>query len=166
MLPAVASAELKPGDPAPLFRAKTHEGAEFDLASRRGQWTVLYFYPKAGTSGCTKQAIQFRDNIRTIRAQGAEVFGISTDDVADQAEFHRAEQLDFALLADPDGAVTEAYGAKMPLVNISKRWTFILDPSLTIRQVQHDVDPSTDAERVAAEIAKLKSAAADPKTHE
>jgi peroxiredoxin Q/BCP len=156
---AVAEPELKPGDPAPLFTAKTHTGADFDLAARKGQWTVLYFYPKAGTPGCTKQADSFRDSIEVIRAAGADVYGVSTDTVEDQAEFHAAEHLDFTLLADPDGKVTTAYGAKMPLVTMAKRWTFIIGPDLRIRDVDRDIDPSQDATRVAAVIARLKSAA-------
>ena len=66
----------------------------------------------------------------------------------------------FPLLADPEGTVTEAYGAKMPVLTMSKRWTFIIDPTLTIRQIEHDVDPSQDAKRVAGEIAKLKGGGA------
>ena len=154
------AAELKAGDPAPLFTAKTHDGKDFALKDRKGQWTVLYFYPKAGTPGCTKQACAFRDGIAAIRAEGADVFGISTDTVESQAEFHRDEHLSFTLLADPEGEVTNAYGAKMPILTMSKRWTFIIDPTLTIRQVQHDVDPAEDAQRVAAEIARLKGGAA------
>lgn len=158
-LPAAAgAAELKPGDAAPLFRAATHDGGEFDLASRKGHWTVLFFYPKADTPGCTKQACAFRDNVKHLRAEGAEVFGISTDSVESQAAFHEKHRLAFTLLADPDGAVTKAYGAKMPVVNVSRRWTFVIDPTLTIRQVERDVDPALDAKRVAAEIAKLKGA--------
>ncbi len=159
LLPAfAAAAELKPGDPAPLFTAKTQDGSEFSLESRKGQWTVLFFYPKAGTPGCTKQACAFRDSINVIRAEGAEVYGISTDDVDAQAAFHKEHNLAFPLLADPEGTVTELYGAKMPILTVAKRWTFIIDPTLTIRQVEHDVDPSQDAQRVAGEIARLKSA--------
>jgi peroxiredoxin Q/BCP len=157
LLPRVGAAvELKAGDPAPLFSVQTQDGSEFDLAARKGQWTVLYFYPKADTPGCTKQACAFRDGIAVIRAEGAEVYGISTDTVQDQAAFHQKYHLGFPLLADPDGRVTNAYGAKMPSVTMSKRWTFIIDPTLTIRQVQRDVDPAIDAQRVATEIARLK----------
>jgi len=155
-------AELKAGDPAPLFTAKTQDGEVFDLASRTGQWTVLYFYPKAGTPGCTKQACAFRDGIKTIRAEGAEVYGISADTVDAQAAFHGEHHLGFTLLADPDGTVINAYGAKTPLVTMAKRWTFIIGPDLTIRQVERDVDPALDAQRVATEIAKLKSGAPVP----
>lgn len=156
---AATGNDVKPGDPAPIFRARTQDGVDFDLAQRKGQWTVLYFYPKAATPGCTKQADGFRDGIAAIRDQGADVFGISTDTVEAQAQFHRDEQLPFTLLADPDGAVAEMYGAKMPLLAVAKRWTFIIDPHLTIRQIERDVDPPTDAQRVVGAIAALKRGA-------
>lgn len=149
--------DLKAGDAAPLFSAKTHDGSDFNLADRKGKWTVLFFYPKANTPGCTKQACAFRDGIESIRSEGAEVYGISTDTIEKQAAFHKEQNLSFPLLADPEGTVTSAYGAKMPVLTVAKRWTFIIDPSLTIRQVEHDVDPAEDAQRVAAEIKRLQS---------
>jgi len=157
---ALAAAPLGPGDPAPLFTATTHTGERFDLASRTGHWTVLFFFPKAGTSGCTAQANAFSDRVDAIRVEGAEVYGISADSVEAQAEFRRDEQLDFTLLADPDGTVIEQYGAKMPLLTMSKRWTFIIDPELTIRHVDRDVDPALDAQHVSAELARLTAASA------
>ena len=157
-----SSAELKAGDAAPLFTAKTQAGEVFDLSSRKGQWTVLYFYPKAGTPGCTKQACAFRDAVNTIRAEGAEVYGISEDTVEAQAAFHTEHHLGFTLLADPDGTVVDAYGAKMPVLSMAKRWTFIIGPDLTIRQVERDVDPAMDAQRVAGEIVRLKGGTAAP----
>lgn len=150
------AAELKAGDAAPIFTAKTHEGKDFDLKSRKGQWTVLYFYPKADTPGCTKQACAFRDNIEQIRTQGAEVYGVSTDTVADQAAFHKKHGLNFPLIADADGAVVKAYGTKMPVMSMSKRWTFLIDPDLKIKWIEKDVDPVKDAETIAAKITELK----------
>lgn len=158
---AAAASDLAPGNDAPRFSTKTHAGEDFDLESRRGQWTVLFFYPRAGTPGCTKQVCAFRDSIEKIRAEGAEVFGISTDDVEAQARFHAEHRLGFPLLADPSGTVTKAYGAKLPLLTMSRRWTFIIGPDLKIRQVERDVDPAIDAARVAAEIARLKAAPAE-----
>lgn len=150
------ASELKVGESAPLFNVKTHEGKDFDLASRKGQWTVLYFYPKAETPGCTKQACAFRDNINKIRSEGAEVFGISADTVKAQSAFHENHKLNFALLADADGKIVKLYGAKMPLLNMSKRWTFIVDPELKIRSIDKDVDPAFDSQKVADLIVKLK----------
>ncbi|MES2803539.1 MAG: peroxiredoxin [Bdellovibrionota bacterium] len=155
----VLAGEIKLNDPAPLFSVKTQTGADFDLKSRKGKWTVLYFYPKAGTPGCTKQACAFRDSIQKIRDLGAEVYGISTDTVEDQAKFHKEHRLNFDLLADADAKITNLYGSKMPVVKVSKRWTFVIDPDLKIRNVMKDVDPVLDSERVASEIAKLKAVA-------
>lgn len=152
----VFASDVKINDPAPLFKVKNHAGVEFDLASRKGKWTVLYFYPKAGTPGCTKQACAFRDSIKKIRDLGAEVYGISTDTISDQAKFHKEHHLSFDLLADSDAKVTELYGAKMPVVKVSKRWTFIIDPQLKIKNVLKDVDPAMDSDRVVAEIKKLQ----------
>jgi peroxiredoxin Q/BCP len=149
--------ELKVGDVAPEFKAKTDAGTEFDLASRKGQWTVLYFYPKAETPGCTKQACAYRDNIKKVQAQGAEIFGISADDVKSQAAFKKNHQLNFTLIADPDEDVIKLYGAKMPLLPMSKRWTFILGPDLKVRSIEKDVDPAVDALKTAELIGKLKT---------
>ncbi len=150
---SIFSADLKINDPAPTFVLKTHEGMDFNLESQKGKWTVLYFYPKAGTPGCTKEAQSFRDNLKNL---GANVFGISIDSVKDQADFHQAQKLNFTLLADEKGEVTQKYGSKMPIINMSKRWTFVIDPDLIIKDISHDVDPATDSLRVAKIIEELK----------
>ena len=155
-LSAFGASDIKVGDPAKTFKLKTQEGKDFDLASRKGSWTVLYFFPKAETPGCTKQACSFRDNIKKIRDQKAEVFGISTNSVKDQADFAKAHALNFILLADEKGEVANDYGSKMPILNMSKRWTFIIGPDLIIRDVAKDVDPITDAQRVATRISELQ----------
>ncbi len=152
-----AADELKAGSDAPLFKVQNQDGKDFDLKSRQGQWTVLYFYPKAMTPGCTKQACAFRDNIKKIRSEGAEVYGISTDTIADQAKFHAKEHLNFDLLADPDAHVTETYGVKMPVVKMAKRWTFIIGPDLKIAKIEKDVDPVIDSQAIATEITNLKN---------
>ncbi len=155
-LSTFASTDLKVGDPAIPFKLFTQEGKEFDLNSRKGNWTVLYFFPKAETPGCTKQACSFRDNIKKIRDLKAEVFGISTNSVKDQADFSKAHALNFILLADEKAVVANEYGSKMPILSMSKRWTFIIDPKLIIRDISKDVDPITDAQRVASIISELQ----------
>jgi len=150
---------LSVGQKAPEFQLSTHEGALVDLQSRKGQgWTVLYFYPKADTPGCTKQACAFRDSIKVIRDEQAEVYGISTDSVEDLKKFHQKYRLNFTLLSDSDAQVTEAYGVKMPVLTLSKRWTFILDSDLIIRSIDDKVDPALDAQHVAEIIRTLKLA--------
>jgi thioredoxin-dependent peroxiredoxin len=150
------AADLKVGDNAPLFTAKTHEGKSFELASRKGQWTVLYFYPKAETPGCTTQACAFRDSIKKVRDLGAEVYGISSDDVTSLAKFHEHHHLNFPLLSDSSLEIIKAYGTKMPLLKMSKRWTFIVDPELKIRVIDNSVDPAKDVDHVADTISKLQ----------
>jgi thioredoxin-dependent peroxiredoxin len=151
------ASDLKPGDSAPGLKHKTDEGVNFDLQSRKGQWTVLYFYPKADTPGCTKQACAFRDNIAEIRKLGADIYGVSADGVEALKKFKKNHNLNFTLLADPELNTIKAYGAKMPVVNMSKRWTFIIGPDLRIRSIEKDVDPVLDAKKVAQQIKDLQS---------
>jgi thioredoxin-dependent peroxiredoxin len=155
---SVQAEALHIGEAAPQFQLQTQDGSQISLASRQGKgWTVLYFYPKAGTPGCTTQACAFRDSIQTIRNQNAEVYGISTDKVQSLQDFHQKHKLSFDLLSDPDAKVTEAYGVKMPVLSIAKRWTFIIDPTLVIRQIDDDVDPALDARRVAETLKRLQA---------
>ena len=159
-----AMAESMVGKPAPLFSAKTQDGKEFKLESRKGQgFTVLFFYPKAGTPGCTKQACAFRDSIKVIRDQGAEVYGISADDVSAQKKFHDEHKMTFDLISDADGKIISKYGVKMPVVTMAKRQTFIVDSDLVIKRHFEDVDPSLDAKNVASAIAELKAASVKAK---
>jgi peroxiredoxin Q/BCP len=151
------ASDLKLGDPAPGLKLTTDTGTSFDLQSRKGQWTVLYFYPKAETPGCTKQACAFRDNIQEIRKLGAEIFGVSADDVDALQKFKKNHSLNFTLLADPQLEAIKAYGTKMPVMQMSKRWTFIIGPDLRIREIETDVDPVLDARRVADKIRELKA---------
>lgn len=156
-IPAKANA-LAAGQSAPLFTLSAHDGNPISLAARQGKgWTILYFYPKAGTPGCTTQACAFRDAIDIIRKQNAEVYGISTDEIEDLARFHQEHKLTFALLSDADAKISEAYGVKMPILNLAKRWTFIVDPDLVIRHIEEDVDPALDAKRVAEILKQLQS---------
>ena len=155
---AVHAEALQVGQAAPTFELKNQEGNQIKLADRQNQgWTVLYFYPKADTPGCTKQACAFRDSIQIIRDQNAEVYGVSTDEVSSLQAFQQKYKLNFTLLSDPDAEVTEAYGVKMPVVKYAKRWTFIIDPNLVIRKIDNDVDPALDAQRVADSLKQLQA---------
>lgn len=147
------------GKPAPTFTAKNQDGVEFDLKSRLNQgYTVLFFYPKAGTPGCTKQACAFRDSIKVIRDKGAMVYGISADDVAAQKKFHDEHKMTFDLLSDADAKIIKSYQVKMPMLSMAKRQTFILDDKLIVRRHFEDVDPAMDATNVAKAIEDIKAA--------
>lgn len=158
---SIAFAESLVGKPAPLFTAKNQDGIEFSLKSRAGHgYTVLFFYPKAGTPGCTKQACGFRDSIKVIRAKGAEVYGISADDVGSQKKFHDEHKMTFDLLSDVEAKIIRQYDVKMPVISMAKRQTFILDDKLIVRKHFDDVDPVIDAKNVANAIDELKLASA------
>lgn len=157
-IPALHAEPLKVGQTAPQFQLTAQDGSQVSLADRQQKgWTVLYFFPKAGTPGCTTQACAFRDSINLIRQQNAEVYGISTDSIDDLQAFHQKYKLSFSLLSDSDAKVSEAYAVKFPVFNFAKRWTFIIDPNLVIRQIDDDVDPALDAGRVAKSLIKLQA---------
>jgi thioredoxin-dependent peroxiredoxin len=102
---------LSPGDPAPDFSLPDAEEQPVTLMQFRGQRVVVYFYPAASTPGCTKQACDFRDNLRLLQDAGFAVVGISPDPPAKLRKFRDEEGLTFPLLSDPDHRVLEAFGA-------------------------------------------------------
>lgn len=131
---------LKEGDKAPNFRATADEGQTVSLADYKGQNVVLYFYPKADTSGCTNEAIQFRDAIKDFKAANAAIIGCSGDSVGAQAKFKEKYKLNFPLLADTKFDVIEAYGARRMRSFFGKtalgivRSTFLIGPDGKIRK--------------------------------
>jgi peroxiredoxin Q/BCP len=102
---------LQTGDKAPEFTLTSDDGSEVRLADFRGRRIVLYFYPRAGTPGCIKQACAVRDVYGQIEAENAIVLGISPDDPQALVKFRQDYDLPFILLSDPDHAVAKAYGA-------------------------------------------------------
>ena len=102
---------LQVGDKAPEFTLTADDGTQVSLSDYRGQKVVIYFYPKANTSGCTKQACAVRDAYGSIEAEGATVIGISPDLPPALVKFRQDYDLPFILLSDPDHVVAEAYGA-------------------------------------------------------
>ncbi|MEX3099612.1 thioredoxin-dependent thiol peroxidase [Streptomyces sp. ST1015] len=105
------SERLQPGEPAPAFTLSDADGNEVSLADHKGRKVIVYFYPAALTPGCTKQACDFTDNLSLLADAGYDVLGISPDKPEKLAKFREKESLGVTLLADPDKAVLEAYGA-------------------------------------------------------
>ncbi len=103
---------LKEGDQAPGFRCTADDGSTVSLADFKGRNLTLYFYPKADTTGCTSEAIQFRDMLGDFEKANAAIVGVSGDSVAAQAKFKAKYDLNFPLLADTKFDVIEAYGAR------------------------------------------------------
>jgi len=102
---------LAPGDTAPDFTLAADDGKKLKLSSFKGRPVVLYFYPKDDTPGCTVEACGFRDSHQELGKLGAVVLGVSPDDAASHGKFRDKFKLNFPLLADPDHAVAEKYGA-------------------------------------------------------
>jgi len=132
---------LEAGDPAPDFDLPDQDGARHRLRDYRGQTVVLYFYPKDGTPGCTKEACSFRDNELAIRAAGARILGVSADSAASHQRFRAKHGLPFPLLVDEGAEVSTAYGAWGEKVLYGRksigmtRSTFIIGPDGTLKKV-------------------------------
>ncbi|MBX7152396.1 thioredoxin-dependent thiol peroxidase [bacterium] len=102
---------LKPGRKAPDFKLKDTNGNTVQLSDYKGQYVVLYFYPKDDTPGCTKEACSFRDDYSDFNKHKIAVFGISPDDEKSHQKFTTKYKLPFPLLSDPDHKIAEKYGA-------------------------------------------------------
>ncbi|MEX1178493.1 MAG: peroxiredoxin [Nitriliruptor sp.] len=113
---------------------------------------VVFFYPKAFTGGCTAEACHFRDLATEFAEAGASRLGVSRDDVATQARFAEEHAFDYPLIADPDGAMAKAFGAKRPGPLWSKRQTFVIDRDLTLLG---SIASETDMEKHADEALAL-----------
>ncbi|MDQ3441961.1 MAG: thioredoxin-dependent thiol peroxidase [Planctomycetota bacterium] len=144
------------GEPAPMFTLPSSTGDTIDLAKLEGQRVVLYFYPRADTPGCTKQACGFRDAIASYKKLGVPVFGISPDPVEDVRKFAEKFQLNFPLLADADHAVAENYGVWGEKSMYGKKYmgvsrtTFIIDADGKVAHVMEKVKPEGHDQEVLA----------------
>ena len=124
---------LKPGDPAPDFKLMSDEGKEVSLKDLRGKKVVLYFYPKDDTSGCTKEACSFRDNIKLFEKKNAVIIGVSKDSVKSHKKFKNKFDLNFPLLSDETKEMIGAYGVWKEKSMYGKKYmgiertTFIID---------------------------------------
>jgi peroxiredoxin Q/BCP len=133
---------VKEGDSAPDFTLTSDEGKQVKLSDFKGVSNViLYFYPKDFTSGCTKEACNFRDNISKFKDLNAEVIGVSVDDVDSHKSFKEKENLNFILLADPDKIVSNQYGV-LSSFGMDSRVTFVIDKNGTVKKIYPKVDPS------------------------
>jgi peroxiredoxin Q/BCP len=147
---------------APDFSLPDQTGKTVSLADYHGTWLVLYFYPKDDTPGCTTEACSFRDGRDDIVDQsGAEVVGISKDDVESHQAFAAKHRLTFPLLSDPSGAVVEAYGAWGKTMygreGILRR-TYLIDPDGIVQKVYGRVTPDGHSEKVLADLLTLQAA--------
>jgi thioredoxin-dependent peroxiredoxin len=151
----------QPGQTAPDFRLQDQNGHWHSPADFYGHWLVVYFYPKDFTPGCTTEVCTFRDDIARLRKAGAQVVGVSEDDVKSHAAFAAKYHVPFSLLADGSGQVATAYGVLTTHdgVHYAKRTTFLINPQGKIAKVYVDVDPEKNSGQVMSDLAALKAAA-------
>jgi peroxiredoxin Q/BCP len=123
------------GNAVPALNAPTSDGGALALDAYKGQWVVVYFYPKDSTPGCTTEAQQFRDLYPQFRAHGAEVLGVSRDSLKSHANFAAKQDLPFPLVSDSDESWCRAFDVIHEKVLYGKRHlgvvrsTFLIDPS-------------------------------------
>jgi peroxiredoxin Q/BCP len=145
---------IEEGSPAPDFSLTSDSGATISLSSLRGTPVVLYFYPKDDTPGCTAQACGIRDAWAEFQAAGAVVLGVSPDGEASHAKFKQKYDLPFALLADTDHEVADAYGVWGEKSMSGKtymgvdRSTFLIDAEGNVAKIFHKVKPVEHADQV------------------
>lgn len=142
--------------PAPQFTLPTNVGdGETSLADYRGQWVVVYFYPKDFTSGCTLEARRFQQDLPKYQKHNTQILGISVDDVDSHAEFCDSEGLKFPLLADTSGTVSKAYGSW--LSGMSLRHTYLIDPNGVLRERFLGVNPAIHSAEVLERLEELQA---------
>jgi peroxiredoxin Q/BCP len=159
---AVAAASLvfatpKEGEAAPDFRLQDQNSEWHALGDYAGKWTVLYFYPKADTPGCTTEACEFRDNIFAFEEAGVTILGVSLDDVSSQKEFADKYHLPFPLLSDAKQEVATSYGvlATFRDTPIASRQTFVINPDGRIAKHYAQVNPETHTKQVLEDLKTL-----------
>lgn len=157
--PRSAFAELKPGAKAPGFSLLDQNGESQTLEAFRGQWLVLYFYPKDDTPGCTTEACNFRDDYYKIRGLNAAVIGVSLDNVTSHKAFADKYHLPFPLLADEDHKVAKAYGVlrRFGPLQFASRQTFIIDPEGRIARHYAKVSAGSHASDVISYLEQVNS---------
>ncbi|HZS55468.1 MAG TPA: thioredoxin-dependent thiol peroxidase [Bryobacteraceae bacterium] len=149
---------LKEGDPAPAISLETDSGEHFDLASLKGKNVVLYFYPKADTPGCTKEACEFRDRSKKFSKSNTVIVGLSPDASKAQAKFKDKFDLPFTLLADVDHKAAEDYGVWKEKSMYGRKYmgvertTFVIGPDGKIKKIFPKVKVDGHAEEVLAAI--------------
>lgn len=158
--PDGGSGLLPVGASAPDLTAQDQHGETKRLSAERGHPVVVYFYPKDGTPGCTKEACAFRDAWDGYQKQNVTIFGVSSQGVDSHRDFAKEEKLPFSLLADPDHVWADAFGVGRTL-GMTSRVSFLIDGEGKIAKVYPDVDPGLHAAEVLSDAAQLAAPAAN-----
>ncbi len=146
------------GSPAPDFTLPSQETSSVSLSEFRGSWVVLYFYPKDQTPGCTREAHNFQVDQAKYAERHAIVLGVSVDSVDSHKKFCAKEGLNFKLLADGDGKVSQSYGSltNLGVAKFAARHTFLIDPNGKIAKTYTNVDPARHSQEILAALEQLQ----------
>ncbi len=153
---------LEPNMKAPDFTLPDQDGREHSLSDYRGQWVLLYFYPKDDTPGCTKEACSIRDAFPHFESLNIKVLGVSADPVESHKEFAEKHHLPFTLLADPHKKAINHYGVWGKRSFMGREYegtlrsSFLIDPTGTIEKIYVDVKPEKHAEEVLDDLKRLE----------
>ncbi len=143
------------GQPLPEIDLTAEDGSSLGRDDLAGQRTVLYFYPKDDTPGCTKEACAFRDRMGDYGEAGIKVYGVSLDSPESHREFREKYNLNFPLLTDEDGRAAEALGVLRENGAVANRVTFLLAPDGNVAKVYPEVSPETHADEILADAESL-----------
>ena len=143
------------GQQLPDVEFVTEGGERLPAAELGGQKTVLYFYPKDDTSGCTKEACAFRDRMADYEQAGIKVYGVSLDSTESHRRFREKYNLNFPLLTDEGGRAAAALGVLRENGERANRVTFLLDPDAKVAKVYPEVSPETHADEILEDAASL-----------
>ena len=152
---------LEPGKKAPAFTLPNQDDKKIALTDFSGMWTVLYFYPKDNTPGCTTEACDFSSGLKGFEKLNAKVLGVSPDSTESHRKFIAKQNLKITLLSDPDKKVLAKYGAWGVKKMYGKeslgviRSTFIIDPKGKIAHAWYSVKATGHVEKVAAKLKEL-----------
>jgi peroxiredoxin len=150
---------LKLGAPAPEIHATTTAGDDFVLSQQMGVCTVVYFYPRAFTPGCTRETKQFSTDYNELYLAGANIVGVSTDDGSTQCRFAEDLGIPFPLIADSDKQISKAYGVLWPLLGMAKRVTYIIDAKMrVVANFHHELRIDKHREDVLRFVRQMASA--------
>ena len=152
-----AETPLKVGDKAPAIVGKDQHGKEWKLADHLQKGPVLlYFYPKDNTPGCTRQACGLRDRMADLQKAGVTVVGVSFDSAESHQKFIADHQLNFTLLADPEGQIADAFKARIPGQKMARRLSFLMGADGVIHHITDTPKAETHLEEMTAAIKALK----------
>lgn len=151
------------GKKAPTFKAMASGDKEISLKDYEGSWLVLYFYPKDNTSGCTKEACGFSENVKQFERLDAEILGVSPDSVKSHDSFKAKYKLQFDLLSDPDKEIATKYGAYGEKSMYGRKYmgiirsTFIIDPNGKVAKEYRNVKVTGHIAKVMQDLEELKN---------